>query len=241
MPDATLDSATSEKFLSAGRLGVYLAAAENDQGRALRLYEWNASITAVLLHDAGHLEVLLRNRYDLALSAAFPGWTSPTDSLWKIERGLEAARIKQRRTNQKSRTAIEMARRGTRTHGHVVANLTFGFWCALTRAERESTIWTPVLSPIFAPRARGQIHDEVEKLNAFRNRLAHWEPVFSRTTGLVRQLQRVDSMFRLLDSDVAAWVGERSTALEMLHDAPEPLFAPWTGTYLGRTAAVGRS
>jgi hypothetical protein len=59
-----------EARLSAPRFEVYLAAASGDRARALALYEWNAQLSAALLHDLAHLEVGLRNAYDVALSLA---------------------------------------------------------------------------------------------------------------------------------------------------------------------------
>ncbi|MEA9984628.1 hypothetical protein [Subtercola sp. RTI3] len=163
-----LSEAAAHEWLSTNRLSVYLRAARSDLSRALRLYEWNARMTAACMQDIGHLELLLRNRYDAALR---------------------------------------------QISGQVVANLTFGFWSALTKSEREATLWTPAL--------------------------AHWKPVFSQTTGLVRQLQHVDHVLFCLDPDIAAWVGERSEVLATLEDLPEPLIAGWPATYLQISKADG--
>lgn len=67
-----------EAWLSGARFAVYLAATGADRDRALVLYEWNAQLSAALLHDLAHVEVGLRNAYDVALSARWPGpphWT----------------------------------------------------------------------------------------------------------------------------------------------------------------------
>lgn len=57
-----------EAWLSAPRFAVYLTATGGDRARALALYEWNAQLSAALLHDLAHLEVGLRNAYDVVLS-----------------------------------------------------------------------------------------------------------------------------------------------------------------------------
>lgn len=64
------DGAWVESWLSAPRFAVYLAAADGDRLRALRLYEWNAAVSAALQDDLSHLEVGLRNAYDRALCDA---------------------------------------------------------------------------------------------------------------------------------------------------------------------------
>ena len=46
-----------------------MTAAAGDRTAALELYEWNASMSAAVLHDLAHLEVAIRNAYDAALVA----------------------------------------------------------------------------------------------------------------------------------------------------------------------------
>jgi hypothetical protein len=68
-----------ERWLSQPRHAVYLAASQGDPQLALDLYEWNAEISAALLRDLAQVEVGLRNAYDRALSARWPGpphWTT---------------------------------------------------------------------------------------------------------------------------------------------------------------------
>ena len=62
-----------EAWLSTPRSAVYLTASSADRDRALALYEWNAQLSAALLHDLAYVEVGLRNAYDVALSARWPG------------------------------------------------------------------------------------------------------------------------------------------------------------------------
>lgn len=186
------------------------------------------------MHDIGHLEVLIRNRYDAALTATFPDWSSSRSKLWIQQLGIQSTREKQRYSNRESRKHLdEAARRAPRcTHGHIVANLSFGFWANLTRSERDATFWTPMLNRVYPGWTRGSIHDRMTKLNGFRNRLAHWEPMFSRTTGFARHLGYVDELFAAVDPDVSAWVDEHSTVVELLSAMPVPVLQGLHGTYL---------
>ncbi len=68
-----------ERRLSQPRHAVYLTARAGDPQLALNLYEWNAEISSALMRDLAHLEVGLRNAYDRALSARWPG--QPRSSL----------------------------------------------------------------------------------------------------------------------------------------------------------------
>lgn len=127
---------------------------------------------------------------------------------------------------------MAIQRAPARTPGHVIANLTFGFWAALTRPEREAAIWTPILSNVLPRKSRGHLHDVMDKLNKFRNRLAHWEPVFSTTTGLGSRLSQFDQIFREIDSDVAKLVGGQSTVSSLLSNPPLEVISVDTSTYL---------
>lgn len=232
LPLVELDDA--ERWLSVRRLRTYLDATGGDVQRALNLYDWNAQITAACLRDLGHLEVLVRNTYNRQLNRVSSNWSSATDSIWTRETGIQRTRNLQAKSNSYSRKSLEVAHRRARrpTHGHVVANLTFGFWTSLTQPEREATMWTPILSPIFHGAPRGYVHDRMDKLNQFRNRLAHWEPVFSRTTGLTRQLVNVDSLFTDLSPVVTRWVGDRSAVITLIQAAPEALAGSLPPRYL---------
>lgn len=235
MPRVPLTALDAERWQSAGRLQIYLSATGNDLHRALHLYDWNARITAACLQDLGHLEVLVRNSYDRQLSNASPDWSFATDPIWSRETGIQKTRTKQATSNTYSQTSLRTAHSKSprHTHGHTVANLTFGFWTALTQSERDATIWTPILSPLFPGATRGPVHDRMDKLNKFRNRLAHWEPVFSRTTDLMRQLTNVDALFADLSPAIALWVGDRSSIISLIQASPEPLLSPPPATYLG--------
>ncbi len=45
-----------ERWLSAPRFNIYLAASGGDRAAALRQYEWNTTISAAVLRDLSHLE-----------------------------------------------------------------------------------------------------------------------------------------------------------------------------------------
>lgn len=234
VPESSLSVSSAEKWLSPHRYSVYMSAASGDRSGALHLYDWNSAVASACMRDIGHFEVLIRNRYAAELDTATADWTSPGSSLWTKESGISNTREKQRRSNSSSRKALRLAaqRAPAPTAGHVIANLTFGFWTALTRPEREATIWTPLLSKVLPGKPRGHLHDAMVKLNKFRNRLAHWEPVFSTTTGLSARLRQFDQIFREIDADVAMWVGGHSAVPSLLADSPLKMLSIDTSAYL---------
>ena len=228
---------SAHDWLSPHRLAVYTQQTGGDLVAALHLYDWNAAVTAACLRDISHFEVLIRNRYADRLAGQYPDWTGSNSALWRRELGHPTAREKQGVANRRSAQAIIQAHRDapSNTPGHIIAQLSFGFWANLSLAVREPTIWTPMLNQIVPGQARGPHHDRMVKLNKFRNRLAHWEPVFSSTTGLALRLAEFDALFQSIDIDVAAWVGARSRVLDAINECPEPHLQLGSLAYLGRT------
>lgn len=241
MRDRPLLLERAQRWLSPHRFDVYLAAVDSDVEAALALYDWNSAMTTACLRDVGHFEVLIRNRYAAVLDERHPGWTDPDHPLWATEIGIARTRQLQRLANTRTRDALRAAGKHerSRTSGHVVADLTFGFWTALTIPPRTATIWT-TLGTAVPGLTRGQLHDSMEKLNRFRNRLAHWEPVFSSTTGLTNRLREFGRLFEVVDPAVAGWVGRRSLVVELLEAAPAAGRLTPDHDYLGRPVRAAR-
>ena len=215
-PPCLLDAVQAERWLSVPRYRRYLAVAGGDHALAMETYLWNSRVAAAGIVDVGHLEIAVRNAYDRELSRRFPDWSIDAQSpLFRLEQGVQRARVRQRRRNQASLARIADARQGLSsapTHAEVVAALTFGFWSNLTVAERTPTIWNPMLHRAFPKgTARAQVHDLVARVVKFRNRLAHNEPVFSTRTGLEDRLTEVQELFELIDPDAYAYVSDHST------------------------------
>ncbi len=135
-----------ERWLSQPRHGVYLAASQGDPQLALDLYEWNAEISAALLRDLAHLEVGLRNAYDRALSARWPGpphWTTANipafAPLWRTRRGRRVD--VNLRTRESLHRAVDSAGGPAAPPGKVIAELMFGFWRFLSSSAHEKSLW----------------------------------------------------------------------------------------------------
>jgi hypothetical protein len=219
------------EWLGGPRFGRYLAAANGDPQLALGLYEWNTHLAAAALRDVGHFEVALRNAYDAQLSHHYPDWACDvTSNLFRLESGMAKDRASQRDLNRGSLDRLATARRGlgvNPSHGQVLAALDFGFWVQLTKHERTSTLWTPMLSFAYPGHvSRGQVHDLVDRIRKFRNRLAHNEPVFSNKTGLTKRLHEMATVFRHLRPEVAEWVETRSSVPQLFEACPVPGLMP---------------
>jgi len=56
------------ELVSAARLSTYVDGCAGDLGAAVRLYAWNAAVSAALWQPLGHVEVALRNAMSIALA-----------------------------------------------------------------------------------------------------------------------------------------------------------------------------
>lgn len=198
----TLDTAV--KWLSRPRLQRYLDPAGQDLDLAMRLYQWNTATSAAAMVELAHLEVAMRNAYVRRISVKYPDWLSPTSKLWTCQIGNARRRLNQQRANEITLSRLKEAERGlgpNKTPDRIVANTTLGLWCNLTDQHREPTIWTPLLSSAYpAGTKRGPLHRMALNVNKFRNRVAHHEPLFSKTTAFSERIREVRILHALLDS-----------------------------------------
>ena len=211
-----------EEWLSQPRLAKYVSTAGS---KAEELYEWNSRMAAAAFCDVGHFEIALRNAYDERIAVDFPDWgIDPAMALLSIESGTPKLRATQQKSNQGSQTKLIQVRKSlgrNPTHGQVLAALDFGFWTHLTARERTATIWTPYISKAFPSGVtRGEVHDAVDRIRRFRNRLAHSEPMFTSRTGLPDRMQDIYKVFAWIRPEVSEWVRETSQVPGLVSKCP---------------------
>lgn len=227
--------ADAERWLSPRRFQVYDKTGNVED--ALDLYDWNSRLSAACARDIGHLEICLRNAYDKQIVADHGEWTDPNSGFHNLESGISTTRAKQQVLNNETWNQVADAFDKSASHGHVLANLTFGFWYSFTDSLRTDTHWNRTLYKAFPKgTSRGTVHALVKDLVKFRNRLSHWEPVFSHTTAFQRRIRQVDELFQLLDPAVARWVGSKSLVPTLAASSPRSGMIGPTGRviYLGR-------
>ncbi|RBY92453.1 hypothetical protein DQ237_18525 [Blastococcus sp. TF02-8] len=214
-----------EAWLSAPRFAVYLASTGTDRDRALALYEWNAQLSAALLHDLAHVEVGLRNVYDVALSARWPGpphWTLAADAVFAPvyrTRGRRRVDVNSR-PRDSLRHAIANAGGPTAPPGKIVAELMFGFWRYLSSAAHEKTLWVPALHRAFPPGTDRAVHVDgpVGRLHDLRNRVAHHEPLL--TTNVAGRLADLIALAGRLDPQLGQYLQATSVVSSILAARP---------------------
>ena len=208
-----------ERWLSPERFATYLRMAGYDRSRALALYEWSTSLNAALLHDFAHLEVGLRNMYDVALmGAAAVGdshWLDSTSAVRLFPKKVAG----NARTHRDIATARDNAGGVGAPPGKVVAELTFGFWVFLTARRHEPLVSLPYLAHAYPSGTdRARLHDGLSGLVKARNRVAHHEPATVRSGREI--VRRIRGHARYVSPELAQHIDATSTVERIIRERP---------------------
>lgn len=173
-------SAWMRKTFSAPRLDAYAQATNGDAVAAERLYWWNVEISGAFYGPLHCLEVALRNALHDALRSTFA-----RDDWWAVA-PLQSNGV---RMIVAAHDKCEQRGQGPVSADNIIAELSFGFWTSLLSNNRHSQydrrLWVPSLHRAF-PHYRGRrrdLHDSMETMRLFRNRIMHHEPIHHRDLG----------------------------------------------------------
>ena len=166
--------ASVERYVTQARLGPYLAETGNDYALAEELYVWNLRVSGAFHEVLGVFEVVLRN----ALCEQLRHWHGKRTGTWLDD---PTSTFDARRIEQIKAACQALSQKGKPlTEGHIVAELSFGFWRFLLSKRYQNTLWAPHLRKAF-PGMRTQrrevVYKHVEALLTLRNRIAHHEPI----------------------------------------------------------------
>src|SRR5436309_3203698 len=182
------------KAFSAPRLGAYAQTTNHDAAAAERLYWWNLEISGAFYGPLHCLEVALRNSLhdELRSMYARDDWWSAASLRPNCLRMVAAARD-------------ECAHRpgGPASADDMVAALTFGFWTALLSTSYDRQLWIPCLHRAFPNYRgrRGDLHDNLNAMRLFRNRIVHHEPIHHRD--LAADHRKIYRLLNYIDATAA--------------------------------------
>ena len=212
--------------LGPDRLASYLDDSNNDLERGLNLYAWNAQIAAAFLEDLGRLEVVLRNRFDEALTELVK--SAGHSSHWFDQ----AALFPGRGSRHILRVIGKAKRRATRggmqplSHDEVITELGFGFWRFLCAERYLTSLWSPALasqfphhpSPDNAVQIRADIDSRMGRLHFLRNRVAHHKPIHRRD--LADDAALLMELVRWMCADTHGWMASLTRIPSVLASRP---------------------
>ena len=208
-----LESITQEeidRWITAPRFRAFLEEVDDDLPQAVALYDWNTCVSAVFFEVISYTEILLRNAIDAQFLPV--QHDQPAEESWLCDRGILTPKSLERVSD--AILNIERMKKEP-TRARVVANLSFGFWRALLDRHYNS-LWIEHLHRAF-PNGTGnrkEVARLMSRLNPFRNRLAHHEPIIN--AAIADRHDDLIEMARLIDADAAGWIQARSTVPEVL-------------------------
>jgi len=152
-------------------------------------YLWNIDLAEAILPSLHVFEIGLRNAIHNALTV------SEGTDMWFFKEGL----LKPAELKDFVEAYDRVYKKPQPISGRIVSQLMFGFWTALLNRPYETRIWLPdgftTLYQVF-PHAekspgtnfsRKEIHERVQTINSFRNRVFHYEKIYEWNNNHGRQ------------------------------------------------------
>lgn len=211
------DDANIRSALSAPRIGTYVTAAGGDAVRAVKLYGWNARVSAALMLPAHFAEVTTRNAVDEALTGVY-------GARWPWNPTFVQSLPNPKGKGYNPRRNLQVVAGHEPTTGKVIAELKFVFWQTMFTARHDGRVWGPHIAALFpnatiaAKPLRSRVYDDLDAIRQLRNRIAHHEPIFTRdlTKDLARMLELVD----LRSTATSTWLRAMEDATTTLAERP---------------------
>lgn len=169
-----------EEILSPARMNRYLAASNGNSRKAMTLYRLNLKLSQEFFTVISCFEIALRNKIDNQCTLTF-------GADW-LRNGAQPNGIFDNRYCRQTQQNINDAVRklgNSYTHNKLVAELGFGFWRYLF-AQRQYNATGRILLRIFPSKPTSTpttqynqnfVFNQLAKINKFRNRIAHHEPI----------------------------------------------------------------
>lgn len=208
------------QVISAPRFATYLQATHNDRERALALYEWNLELSAAFIVPLQVCEVAVRN-------GVAEGITYVHGPTWPWSNGFlrSLPRPKRRDHYNPERDLRQVAQRHPTT-GKIIADLKFAFWEQLFTAGQDARIWNAHLRSCFPgvpptesiAQVRARAHADLQKIRELRNRIAHHEPIFSRS--IQDDYRRIHDMISWRSSVAATWMDHKQRVTALIQQRP---------------------
>jgi hypothetical protein len=172
--------------LSAARIGTYENAfngpgSAQQTEKALKLYMWNAQISAAFFVPLHLCEVITRNAVSEVLETVY-------GARWPWSPGFERS-LPNPSYGYKPKDDLTSNRGRQPTTGKVIPELKFVFWQKMLTGRFDSRLWNKHILTAFphaaaqgvnAATLRQNLYNDLETVRKLRNRIAHHEPIISR-------------------------------------------------------------
>ncbi|GAO41082.1 Abi family protein [Flavihumibacter petaseus] len=203
-------------YLSLQCIDRYLIATGNQKTRAVRLYKANLKIAQSFHPILGILEVALRNRLNMVLSAHFcdPDWIINQKNGFMIAPSLTHIDRKTGKlvTNAFLKTSVEKSEKKFRrlnvpiTSGKILADQSLGFWSGLFEVHHYKLLLgrpIQVFNNLPTGHGRSNVCVKLNIVRQFRNRINHNEPICFN--GYTIDFTYVESFYKAI-VDIFTWI-----------------------------------
>ncbi len=216
---------TLEKYLSPQRLNKYRFPAKNNKSRTLKLYQANLVVSSSFYPLLSVLEISFRNSINEVLALHF------NDSDWIVnqQNGFMSDNSLKLRNfylkNEVNKATRQIRRNsGQLTSGKVIAEQTFGFWTSLLEPYHFRLIQGKTLNA-FPNRPHGfgrsDVLRELKKIQKFRNRIYHNEPVCFQNNQIdfstaIEIHQTILEVLSWINPDLGIWLKDLDTVSDKI-------------------------
>lgn len=194
-----------ERNFSHARIERYRSARNGDKVQAAEDYAHNLRLAESMMPMLNVLEIGLRNALHARLSTLYG------KENWWVEWAGQAEFVNGLRSIDEAKNKLKV-RRERVTFDKILAELTFGFWCALFNARHQDTLWKDLrLAFPSCPRdlrRRKTISRALNEVRALRNRVFHHEPLLWLTPNLADQHIRGVTVVGWLDPALRTWLDQ---------------------------------
>lgn len=188
------------------RIERYLPAADKSLEDAFRLYLWNCALCEAFYVPLQVGEIVCRNAIHKRL---LERWGDK----W-FEHPSLGSRLSMSGRDELDHVLMEeRAQHGARFNAHhLVSGLSFGFWQHMLTKRYDRPLWDTGLRTSFPllPRAMGrqEVHDRIESIRRWRNRIAHHKAIFDKAPSA--KYQETLQFIRWVSDEVADWLASAS-------------------------------
>jgi len=200
------------------RIDRYMPAASGSQEDAFRLYLWNCALCEAFYLPLHIAEIAVRNTIHNRLTERLGEQWFDHQLFKNILGDRQYDDLEDAVEDERNRHGLLMNRH------HLVSSLSFGFWQHLLTNRFERLLWPRGMKDAFPnlPNAmeRKDVHDRLEIIRKWRNRIAHHKAIFDQ--GPSRKFQETLQLVRWVSHDVADWLTSASKVTEAIDLRPVP-------------------
>lgn len=177
MPYEAIEATLSQPRFATYRNAVVASTGEDSLPTALKLYQWNAELSARFFFPLHIYEIALRNAISGAIALRY-GEDWPTNEYF-----LNSLNYQDKRTLENA------MRNGYEGVGKLLPEIKFVWYENMLTARHDYRLWDRYIKDIFpnspemtTAQLRGKLKTACYTIRHFRNRCGHHEPIFNNPT-----------------------------------------------------------